>query len=492
MLLASTILLSMAIWSACNKSNDNAPQATADSGKIPITTKSDEAKNEFLQGRDLSEKLLVQESLAHFQKAVALDPDFASAELALANSAPTTKGFFEHLNKAVTLASKASDGEDLQILATQAGANGDAAKQKEDLDKLVAEYPNDERAQAAIGNYDFGQQDLGATIEHYKRATEIAPNFSPSYNILGYAYKQQGNYADAETAFKKYIELIPNDPNPYDSYGELLLKMGRFDDSIAQYNKALSINPHFPSSHFGIAGDLMYMGKSSDATTEMQKIVDQALNDGERRLAYFGMAVVASDSSKFDKALQAMDKEYAIAEKNNDAVSMAADLQAKGNIYAAMANYNAATQQFDRSLKIIQDSSIGQEIKDNATRLHHFNMATIASDKKDYTAAKSHADEYRKGAEASKNPFQIRQAHELAGRIALAEKDYDTAITELQQANLQDPRNLYRLSQAYEAKGDNAKAKDFLTQAADFNSLPALNYAFIRTKAQKMLAAKKA
>jgi tetratricopeptide (TPR) repeat protein len=488
LLLFIAILLNVVMWSACNKTNQ---EQSANTGKVPITTKSEEARNEFLQGRDLSEKLLAQESLQHFQKAVALDPDFAFAELALANNAPTTKEFFEHLNKAVALSAKASDGEKFQILAAQAAANGDTVKQKQYLDQLIAAYPNDERAQAAIGNYYFAQQDLASTVEHYKKATGIAPNFSPSYNILGYAYKQLGDYAEAERAFQKYIELIPNDPNPYDSYGELLMKMGRFDDSIAQYNKALSINSHFPSSHFGIAGDLMYMGKPEPATAEMQKIVDQALNDGERRLAYFGMAVVASDNGQFNQAQQAMDKEYAVAEKNNDVVSMAADLQAKGNIYAATPNPSAATQQFDRSLKIMEDSSVSQEIKNNANLLHEFNMAVIALDKKDYSGAKTHIETYRKGAEAAKNSFQMRQAHELAGRIALGQKDYDTAITELGQANLQDPRNLYRLSQAYQAKGDHEKAKDYLKQVAEFNSLPALNYAFIRRKAQKMLAAEK-
>jgi tetratricopeptide (TPR) repeat protein len=83
-------------------------------------------------------------------------------------------------------------------------------------------------------------------------------------------------------------------------------------------------------------------------------------------------------------------------------------------------------------------------------------------------------------------PSQVRQAHELSGMIALAEKDYDRAITELQQANQQNPQNLYRLCQAYQGKGDNAKAKEFCSKAAGFNSLPQLNYAFIRAKAQKM------
>ena len=47
------------------------------------------------------------------------------------------------------------------------------------------------------------------------------------------------------------------------------------------------------------------------------------------------------------------------------------------------------------------------------------------------------------------------------------------------------PANLYRLSQAYRAQGEAAKAQDYLKRAAEFNSLPALPYAFIRAKAQK-------
>jgi tetratricopeptide (TPR) repeat protein len=486
--LTTTLLAFVAtLWSACNNANTGATSpSAAGAGKVPITTKSEDARKEYLLGRDLSERLLGQDSLQHFDKALALDPDFAIAELARANNSPTAKEFFDHLNKAVSLVDKASDGEKLFILANQAAANGDVTKQKDELDQLVTAYPNDERAQFTLGNYYFGQQDLGAAIEHYKKSTEIAPNFSPTYNIIGYAYRQQGDYANAEQAFKKYVELIPNDPNPYDSYAELLLKMGRFDDSIAQYRKALSIDPHFVPSHFGISADLTYLGKPQDAEAELAKMAEQARNDGELRTAYFGMAVVASDGGKFDKALQQMDKEYAVAEKKNDAAAMAADLQAKGNILAEMQKYDEAKQQFDLSLKLVEESNLSQEVKDNAKLLHNYNLAALAIGKKDYAAAKTHAEEFRQGAEASKNLVQIKLAYELGGRIALAQKDYAKAITDLEQSNQQDPRNLYRLGQAYDGKGDHTKAQEYYSNAAKFNSLPALNYAFIRVKAEKM------
>ena len=482
----SLIAVALGVMSclACNKSA--APSiASASEGKIPITTKSDEARREFLQGQSLADRLLGQDSLQHFDKAIALDPNFASAELARAVNSPTTKEFFEHQQKAAALADQVSDGEKLLILASQAGANAEVIQQKDYLDKLLAAYPNDERAQLVTGTFYFGQQRLEEAIAHYKKATQIAPSFSPVYNILGYAYRQQGDYASAEQAFKKYIELIPDDPNPYDSYAELLMKMGRFDDSIAQYRKALSVDKNFNPSRFGLAADLMYKNQPDQALDELRDMADKARNDGELRTAYFGMAVVNSDRGEFNQALQAIDKEYAIAEEKNDVASMAADLQAKGNILVAASRYDEAAKQFERSLQITEDSTLSPEIKDNAKLQHHFNQAVLAIAKKDYASAKTHADTYREGAEASHGSFRVQQAHELAGRIALAQKDYDTAIAELQQASHQNPSNLYRLSQAYQAKGDETQAHEFLKKAADFNSLPQLNYAFIRAKAQE-------
>src|ERR1700722_11645575 len=365
LVLAVALILISAVWSACNKTTVTEVSASASNAQIPITTKSDDARKEFLQGRDLSERLLGQDSLQHFDKALALDPDFATAELARANNSPTTKEFFQHMQNAVNLANRASEGEKLVILANQAGANGNTVQQKDYLDKLITAYPNDERAQFALANYYFGQQEIDQAVSHYKKCTELAPSYSPAYNVLGYAYRQQGNYADAEQAFKKYIELIPNDPNPYDSYAELLLKEGKFDDSIAQYRKALSIDPHFASSHFGISADLMYEGKPDEATTELQAMADQARNDGEVRTALFGMAVVASDSGKFNKAVQAMDKEFAVAQKKNDAASMSGDLQAKGNILAQMQQYSEAKTSFDRSFQVVESSSLPAEMKNN-------------------------------------------------------------------------------------------------------------------------------
>ena len=462
--------------------------ANATNGKIAITTASEEARKEFLAGRDLSEKLRITDSIQHYDKAISLDPNFALAHLNRAQVSPTAKEFFEHLKHAVTHSDKASDGERMLIQAAEAGANANPTKQKDILDKLVAAYPNDERAHFTLGGYYFGQQNFAQAISHYKKATELDPTYSTAFNILGYAYRQNEQYADAETAFKKYIELIPNDPNPYDSYAELLLKTGRFDEAITQYNKALAIEPTFLNSYFGIAAALTYKGNAADAAAELQKITEKARTDGERRTALFGQMVVAADSGKFDQALAEVEKQYALGQKTNDIPAMAGDLQLKGNILLEMGRHDDAKKAYEEALRITtSDAGLSQAVKDNAALFHHYNLARVAIGKKDFATAKTETETFKRGAETAKNQNQIKQAHELAGMTALAEKSYDQSIAELLQSNQQNPNNLYLLGEAYEGKGDAAKAKDSFTKAAKFNSLPQLNYAFVRTKANHRL-----
>jgi len=202
MRLNRSLILSLTIVSlltACQMEpagNTGASSASANSnaGKIAVTTSSEEARKEYLAGRDLQEKLRITDSIQHFDKAISLDPNFALAELNRANVSPTAKEFFDHLKKSVALADKASDGERMLIQANEAGANGNPTKQKEILEKLVAAYPNDERAHFALGGYYFGQQDYKQAISHYKRSTDLDSNYSTAFNILGYAYRQDGNY----------------------------------------------------------------------------------------------------------------------------------------------------------------------------------------------------------------------------------------------------------------------------------------------------------
>src|SRR5262249_30876137 len=145
-----------------------------------------------------------------------------------------------------------------------------------------------------------------------------------------------------------------------------------------------------------------------------------------------------------------------------------------------------AAGEFKKQLEIIGKASVPDGVKETATRNALADEARVAIAKKDLATAKARVQAFAAKANEKGIPFEIRESHELAGMIAIAEKKFDVAVTELDQASNQDPRVLYYLAVALNGKGDTARAKTICTKAAEWNSL-GVNYAWVRKDAKALL-----
>jgi tetratricopeptide (TPR) repeat protein len=453
--------------------------------KVPVSTRSTEARTRFVEGRTLAEQLRLHDARQHFTDAVALDPHFALAHYCLATYSATAKEFFTELRLAVANLDHASDGERLMILNLQAAANGNQAKAFDYAKQLATKYPEDERALFVLGNAYLGRQQYTDAVTTFKRAIAVNTQFSPAYNSLGYAYRPLGDYADAEAAFKKYIELVPDDPNPYDSYAELLMQMGRFDESVAQYNKALALDPHFFSSHIGIAANAMYQGRTDDALKEARTAYDNARDDGERRQAVFSQVLTYVDAGQTAEALHHMEQEHAIAAAIGDTANMAGDRVAMGDILLNAGRPDEASTRYAEADAMLQASSLAAPVKHDNALADMYNRARVALATQDFSTATRLGTDYLTGAEEEHSDIRVRQAHELIGCIALAQHHFDQAISEMARGNQQNPYVLYTTGLAYAGRGQRVQAKAFFTKAGNADILPMLQYAFIRKLALK-------
>jgi tetratricopeptide (TPR) repeat protein len=462
-------------------------QTTQSSGKIPITTASDDARRLYLQARDLAEKLRLTDAHRVYEQAAAKDSNFALAYVGLANTSGTNKEFIDATTRAAALADRVSEGERHLIGALEAGLKNDPASVLSHYTTLVEMFPNDERAHTLLATAYFGRQDYAKAIDQYVKATTINPSYSPAHNQLGYAYRFVEKFDEAEKAFKKYIELIPDDPNPYDSYAELLMKRGRFQESIAQYEKALSIDPNFVASYIGIGNNHIFMGHPDQARAAFAKIAAVARNTGEKRTARLWTAASYVHEGATDKALEELQAGYALAKAEHDGASMSGDLTLMGDILREAGRFDAALAKYAAAIDVIDKAQVPEELKETARINQLFEQGRVAVAKNDLATAKARATEYAGKVGPRKVPFEVRQQHELAGLIALAENRPSVAVEEFTRANQQDPRILYLTGQAWQAAGNSEKATAFVRKAADFNGL-AFNYAYVRTKAKKPAA----
>jgi tetratricopeptide (TPR) repeat protein len=407
-------------------------KAVEETGKVPITCASGEARSAYLTGRELQENLRPTDARQHFRQAAEIDPEFTLAHLALANSAPTNAEFFEALERASQVSADASAGERLMVDANLAGVNGEPELQHQLLQELIAAYPEDERARQLAGNfYFFTRQEYDRAVEQYRRATEINPDFAPAYNLLGYGLRFMDDYAGAEAAFKRYIELIPDEPNPYDSYAELLMKMGRFDESIEQYQRALEQDPNFIASYVGIANNQILLGEYDQARATLARLEAQARTDGERRQACTWASRTYVHEGDPERALAEVQRRYDVAAATDDFGAMSADANLMGDILLHFGRPDEAVQKYDEAVELSERSVSTDEVKETVRRNHIADLVRVALARGDLDTAVAQAAAYRQQVELHQIPFEVWQSHELFGLIALAEGEHRMAIEEL-------------------------------------------------------------
>ncbi|HET6361108.1 MAG TPA: tetratricopeptide repeat protein [Gemmatimonadota bacterium] len=485
-------VLLLAFLAACERTSD--AQAGADSapadvarGEIPVTTTSEEARDLFLQGRRLSESLRALDARPLLEEAVAKDPTFASAYLLLANTAPSPEEFFENIEKAVANMDHASEGERILIQVAQAGVDGDGDRQLALLRELVEKYPDDVRAHNALaGQLAFARQDWEAGIAEYRKAVEIDPSFSQAWNNLGYAARAAGRFDEAEQAFRKYIEVLPSEPNPYDSYAEFLMKMGRFDESIVQYRKSLDADSTFNASYIGIAHNQMFLGQGNEARATMDEMFAQAPNDGVRTNALLWKAAAWLHEGNEARAMEVLAERRAISEKKNDWTTISGDDALIGRTLLDLGDVEGAAARFASAVEAIEKADVPEGIKEATRRNHIYNEALVALAANDLAKAKERAAAYHTAVEGPAVPFELRQDHELMGRIALAEGRGAEAVAHFEQANDQDPRVLLLTARAHDAAGNETAAAELIRQVADFNQL-SFPLSYVRAEARETL-----
>jgi tetratricopeptide (TPR) repeat protein len=155
-----------------------------------------------------------------------------------------------------------------------------------------------------------------------------------------------------------------------------------------------------------------------------------------------------------------------------------------GDVLREAGRLDAALVKYGEAVSAIDSSQLPEPLKAATRRNHVFEEARVAIAKGDLAAATSKAAEYSRLIAPRNAPFEVRQQHELAGLIALAEKRYAAASEEFNQANQRDPRILLFMAEAAQGAGNTERATALAQKAAHFNEL-SFNFAYVKKRAER-------
>lgn len=209
---------------------------------IPITTNSEEAKEQFIKARYLVQNgIYSDEVYEHFDRAIDLDSTFVRMYNYLSVYRANDSIKLANHNLAKKYKHFASKEEQLLVDATEYRFNNSQDSLEQILHEVTEICPDDKYLFHTI-NFLLIDKNPVLAAKAGERAISIDSMYAGGYNNLGYAYMNCGRLDEAERVFNKYIAVLPNIGNPYDSKADLLIKLDRYEEALELKKKAFKID----------------------------------------------------------------------------------------------------------------------------------------------------------------------------------------------------------------------------------------------------------
>jgi tetratricopeptide (TPR) repeat protein len=199
-------------------------------------------------GLALSERGRSREALAHFQKALELDPESVATEQNIGNAyfrLGEMNAAAAHYRRVVALDPSFASG--YNNLGATLWELGDADGALSSYGQALELDPNHAGAHQNAGRALFALGRFPEAIVHYEHVQRMRPNSPDARYDLGLALSRVGEIDRAAKHFAEALQLRPS-PGSYLNYARFLAQAGRTADAIASLETALRLNPDFAAA----------------------------------------------------------------------------------------------------------------------------------------------------------------------------------------------------------------------------------------------------
>ena len=222
--------------------------------------------------------------------------------------------------------------------------------------------------------------DISRAIDHYRRATEIQPDYAPAHNNLGTALMARGDLAGAAASYERALALEPGYGNAQfnlanarlqqqrpqealdlfrrslasmppsadvqNNIGIALAELERLDEATAAFEEALRLDPKSAQARRNLGDVRAWQGRTDDAIVELRRAAALEPAHTATRLRLAGLLLERQRLPEAaDEFRAAVALEPRSAELRND---LGLTLAALGRVDEAMVEFQEADQATSR------------------------------------------------------------------------------------------------------------------------------------------------
>ncbi len=470
-----------------------------------VTTRSSEAYKYYHEGIKYDIKGDYPKVIEYMEKAVAIDPDFASAYHAM-SWAYGNQGYRSEqkkfLKKAMELSGRLSDREKYSIQGGYYLRQSEKTHDKaiEAFEKLLELYPDDLTGHNDLGILYRRIEDWDKAIESYEACLKYGGKDIVFFGGLAASYRSKGLFDKATQVLEQYLNNVSDSPSIRERLALNYRYQGKYELALAEVDKALSLNPTRYQS-IRMRGDIhFYMGDLKKAEEEhkklqerkepvayawslqrlgglyllqgrfkdVRKIHKESLEQAERlgqgtwiRRIIFSLSSVELRSGNYDRALELLNKGWNSAVEDENFGFQRDTLFLMGITYLEMKSINEAQKTADRLKEMIEQGMIKKEIRN-----YYELMGMIEHEKNNYPKA---IEFFKKAlpllsaTSSSRLPLAVSTglAYYKAGDLENARQEYERVISLTSGRYAFGDlyaKSFYMLGIIYEQQGNRSKA----------------------------------
>ena len=159
-------------------------------------------------------------------------------------------------------------------LALEAGAkarHGDVVTAKAWLERAITVSPHDVSAHFQLAGFLLEQRDADGAATHYRRCTELDPQFADGWAQLSALFARMGNVTESQRLLDEGLKHCPDSPGLHRMNARRLRDNGQAGAAILAFRKAIKLRPNEPDPHLELGTTLLGMDRRAEGIAQVRE-----------------------------------------------------------------------------------------------------------------------------------------------------------------------------------------------------------------------------